>query len=1025
MTIVRKLALAVHALLIVAVAGTYISVNAQIDPTFNASVNLNQNDVVSVIVTQPDGKQLIGGSFSVVDGYSQPGIARLNPDGTVDTAFNPPVFIDISTSVIGATIKAIALQSDGKILVGGRFYIQGTSITHIARLNPDGTLDTTFSHFSYGFSTEYVVNKIIVTAGNSFYIGGRLLRDRGDGWFNHQIIKFLANGAPDPTFQHSPQSLEVKDLLEQADGRVVFVDIAQPPTFPNIKRIHPNGVIDTSFGVFCTGGLPERVFLQPDGKILAVGGFSGFNGFAYNRIARINQDGTVDVNFNTNNPGASGGTVLDAGIAADGKIYIGGTFTQFNGVSRNRLARLNSDGTLDTTFVYTSASLNAFIRDIEVLASGKILIAGGDTAVNVPVSDTINRVNSDGSLDTTFITKAGKPGQVRKIVFQPDGKLVIGGDFNWVNGVRRNGVARLNTDGSLDTTFVPYFNTSPQAAVRALALQPDGKIVVGMDGGSAVFRRLNSDGTQDLTFTPPVQSNSLILDIAVQANGQIIAVGGLIVQLPTPTFRAIARFNANGTLDSGFAASQPNGFVHRVYLLGDGRMYIGGEFTSLGGSPLRGRIARLNSDGSNDASFNPPGGANAAVYDIDVQADGKVLLGGVFFSLNGSTTQGVGRLNSDGSLDNTFSQMVNVNVLAVKSLPDGKVLIGGQFTVVGGVPRSGIARLNANGSLDTSFTAGVLLAVSEITLQADGKIVIGGDFSRFNNVSKVGIARLLSSSIPARVLFDYDGDGRSDISVFRPSENKWYIFRSSDSVVSQTVFALAGDVPAPADYDGDGKTDVAIFRPLAGDWWYLASTDGTQRSVHWGVNGDIVRPSDFDGDGKADFVVFRPSNGVWYRFGSTGATSIVAFGLTGDKPVIGDFDGDGKSDPAIFRPSTGDWWYLSSINGAQIATHWGSSTDTPAPGDFDGDGKTDLAVYRPSNGGWYILNSSNGSFTITSFGLAEDRPVPADYDGDGRADIAVFRPSTGVWYLQRSTAGFFAMQFGVSTDTPTPNAFVP
>ncbi len=306
-----------------------------------------------------------------------------------------------------------------------------------------------------------------------------------------------------------------------------------------------------------------------------------------------------------------------------------------------------------------------------------------------------------------------------------------------------------------------------------------------------------------------------------------------------------------------------------------------------------------------------------------------------------------------------------------------------------------------------------------------------GGYTGTNNPATVTISNPISvtanfspQTFPQRAFFDFDGDNKSDVSVFRPLENKWYVLRSSDSQVMQTVFAVAGDIPAPADYDGDGKTDIAIFRPTSGDWWYLSSLSGAQVNVRWGQAGDIPRQSDIDGDGKTDFVVYRPSNSVWHALSSTGQTSILAFGIAEDKPLIGDFVGDGKSDPAVFRPSTGDWWYAGSSSGQFAVVHWGVSGDLPAPGDYDGDGKTDFVVFRPTDGGWYILYST-GSYTIATFGTVGDKPVAADYDGDGKVDIAVFRPSTGTWYLLQTTAGFGAVQWGASTDIPVPNSFLP
>ena len=298
------------------------------------------------------------------------------------------------------------------------------------------------------------------------------------------------------------------------------------------------------------------------------------------------------------------------------------------------------------------------------------------------------------------------------------------------------------------------------------------------------------------------------------------------------------------------------------------------------------------------------------------------------------------------------------------------------------------------------------------------------DILEGGTASQTKIIFLNRATRARRTAFDYDGDARADISVIRPSTNRWYELLSSNSSVAEQTFGLSGDVIAPADYDGDGKTDIGIFRSSSGDWWYLSSIDNIQKSVRWGQMGDIPRPSDFDGDGRADFVLYRPTDNSWYRFSSgTGEISITRFGIGSDKPVIGDFDGDGKSDLAIFRPATGEWWYLTSSDGSQRSIKWGLSTDTPVPADYDGDGKTDFAVYRATEGVWYILNSSN-STSITKFGLPDDEPVPADYDGDGRADIAVYRPSEGTWYLLQSSQGFSAIKLGISTDIPTPKAFI-
>jgi cytochrome c peroxidase len=272
---------------------------------------------------------------------------------------------------------------------------------------------------------------------------------------------------------------------------------------------------------------------------------------------------------------------------------------------------------------------------------------------------------------------------------------------------------------------------------------------------------------------------------------------------------------------------------------------------------------------------------------------------------------------------------------------------------------------------------------------------------------------------PARYV-DFDGDGKTDISVFRPGEGNWYILKSSNSTLSAQNFGVSTDRLAPADYDGDGKTDVAVFRD--GVWYMSKSRDGFA-AVSFGQAGDIAQPGDWDGDGIADPAVFRPSNGTWYLLRSHDGFGAFQFGANGDRPVAGDFDGDGKLDAAVYR-GEGDWFVLRS-SGGTMSRNYGLSTDRPVAADYDGDGKAELAVFRPSNGFWYYIRTTDGLERSLPFGNAGDIASPGDYDGDGSNDLSVFRPSNGTWYQLDSASGFKAQQWGVSTDVPVPSMLVP
>jgi hypothetical protein len=273
---------------------------------------------------------------------------------------------------------------------------------------------------------------------------------------------------------------------------------------------------------------------------------------------------------------------------------------------------------------------------------------------------------------------------------------------------------------------------------------------------------------------------------------------------------------------------------------------------------------------------------------------------------------------------------------------------------------------------------------------------------------------------------DFDGDGKTDIGIYRPSVGEWWVNRSSTSQTVAAQFGLSTDRVVSGDYTGDGKSDVAFWRPSDGFWYILRSEDGSFFSFPFGTAGDVPSPADFDGDGKTDAAVFRPSTGTWYILNSGGSgTSIVQFGAGGDKPTVADYDGDGRADIAIFRPLDGSWWYLQSSNAQYKVFRFGLGTDKPVQGDYTGDGKADLAVFRPLTGEWFFQRSEDNSYYSVPFGAAGDIAAPGDYDGDGRFDTAVFRPSTANWFVQRSSAGILITSFGANGDNPIPNAFVP
>jgi len=278
-------------------------------------------------------------------------------------------------------------------------------------------------------------------------------------------------------------------------------------------------------------------------------------------------------------------------------------------------------------------------------------------------------------------------------------------------------------------------------------------------------------------------------------------------------------------------------------------------------------------------------------------------------------------------------------------------------------------------------------------------------------------------SVTRPTAFDFDGDSRADLSVFRPSDQTWYLNRSSGGF-NAVRFGLSNDKLVPTDFDGDGKTDIAVFRD--GIWYWLNSSNNQFNAFQFGLTTDIPQPADFDGDGRSELVVLRDR---WYVYNLANGRLTVREPECGIadicQPLVNDYDGDGRADYATYGIYAGNTseWYIQTALGSNLVFSFGINSDRPVPADYDGDGKADIAVFRPSNGTWYIVNSTDGNTQIVNWGLADDKPVPADYDGDGKADIAIFR--NGVWWIRQSANGISIQQFGLATDKSVQSPFSP
>ena len=1014
-----------------------LSVNAghsildTVDPTFDVKIKTTKylSKGVGKIAALPDGKILVGGSdggFNSYNGTQTGYLARLNPDGSLDATFNNNL---IQPTASLSRIEDIVPLSSGKILIGGQFTVSGDATTRsLARLNADGSLDSTFN---YNVAANSLVKRIVVRPNNKILLAGTIQLPAGNT--GKSIIQLNEDGSLDTSFDYAGSESEV-DIGLQGDKTIVGVIDINGAVF----RLNADGSLDSSFqrrsGFYLRQSLVRR-----DNKIL----LSAVPNTGGAKILRLNEDGSDDTTFSarfyTN-------AVQRFALQQDDKLI-----TVINFGSSFGVERLLPDGAFDSGFA--SYSYRFGFNSLGLQADGKLLL--GDATNGSTVINGFQRLNADGTLDAGFNVGGSGfqitvPGVVRGIAVQPNNKIIVAGEFDVVNNVNRNRIARLNEDGTPDNSFqtstsgTNYFTQINE--IHNVALQNDGKMIVSgrfdyVLNNTTKYNlvRLNADGSIDQTFNTfasisngAVASDGGTNKVAIQSDGKILVAVSRSEFGYNSQFPLLLRFNSDGSRDTTFnptyLSDRKNVATFDLAIQPDGKILIGGSYSYLIPGPAtatKSFVARVNADGSLDSTFQTNEEAGKTVRALTLLPSGKIVTAKIAISTNPVRGE-IMRLNADGTSDTSFNSgsAITGQPSVLLRLPNNQILVGGAFTTYDNQPRQNLALLNENGGLAAN-QLNVNQKVLSLTLDNQGRVLIGGAFTVISadntEITRSYVARLknLEQSSTRRTPFDFDGNGQADLAVFNQTSGVWSILGNKTEQTITAQFGSSGDVVVPADYDNDGITDIAVYRPSEGNWYLLQSSAGFAVR-RWGVAEDKPVPGDYDGDGKIDIAVWRPSNGIWYVLqSSNNQLAAVQFGKAGDTVLPGaDFDGDGRTDFAVYRPSDGVWYWLASGSNNQFkAVQFGTNNDIPTVGDYNGDGKTDLVVFRPSNGVWYqYLSTPTGdyAFNAAQFGLNGDVPVPADYDGDGKTDIAVRRGN--VWYLLLSAQGYKGRIFGQAAE---------
>ncbi|PXY44870.1 calcium-binding protein [Flavobacterium hydrophilum] len=704
------------------------------------------NNAVRTLSVQTDGNLIVGGDFLSFNGKPLLHLTRLKTDGTIDENFD-------TGSGFNGKVYSSLIQPDGKIIIGGNFTsYNGVDTGRLIRLNSDGSHDITFNT-SIAAATG-IINKIVQESDGKIIIVGSFTKY--NGITVNRIARILPDGNLDTSFlTGSGAPTNINCVQIQPDGKIIVagsfikfngIDINR------IIRLNPDGSLDMTFNVGTAFNEEiHAMVLQPDGKIILGGEFTAYNGIAANRIIRLNSDGTIDSGF-LSGTGLNNGIVYVLKMDAFGSIMTGGSFTDlYNGFEVNRLMLLSPDGTIKPDFDAGAGPGSASVYSLENSIDNGWYIGGSFSVFDSQNQGKLAKIDMNGIHDISYLSAGvGFDNSVLKIVPLSDNKTMVFGNFSKFNGVSSARIARILSDGDLDTTFNSA-RTGANNTIKTAAQQLDGKMIIA--GSFTSYNnticnrivRIFPDGSLDNSFVSGSGFNGQVFSVAIQSDQKIL-VAGNFTKYNTVTYGRIIRLMPDGTIDGDFnAATGANGVIDVMIVQSDGKIILGGRFDIFNGAGYS-RLIRLNTDGSVDTSFSIGIGFDKNVYALDLQSDGKIIVGGSFLNYNGVSKKRILRLNSDGTLDATFNSgtgFSNGDVRSILVQPDDRILVGGAFSGnYNGTASLRLLRLSSNGVFDSSFSTSLNSTLYTMGFTTDHKLLVGGNFNSVSGVAKHRIARL-------------------------------------------------------------------------------------------------------------------------------------------------------------------------------------------------------------------------------------------------------------------------------------------